>query len=158
MAAAAARAGREICVGHCWLHTPAMLQAREMIESGAVGDVLQASASFNFDVRRNASFGKEHWATQLPGGLAEDLAAHPLALLTRLLGTTRHVHAVERTAAEIPAGKTADIRALLDADRGLGTLSVSLRARPDMGLLDIQCTRALLRLNISSMALTVQRE
>jgi predicted dehydrogenase len=158
MAAAAARAGREICVGHNWVFTPPMLQARELIESGTAGDVLQASASFNFDVRRNASFGRNHWATQLPGGLAEDLAVHPLALLSRLLGTSRRVFAVERTAAEIPGGKTADIRALLDAERGPGTLSVSLRARPDMGLVDIQCTKSLLRLNISSMALTVQRE
>jgi predicted dehydrogenase len=158
MAAAAARAGREICVGHCWLFTPPMLQARELIESGTAGDVLQASASFNFDVRRNASFGQGHWAAQLPGGLAEDLAVHPLAVLSRLLGASRRVFAVERTAAEIPAGKTADIRALLDAEAGPGTLSVSLRARPDMGLVDIQCTKSLLRLNISSMALTMQRE
>jgi predicted dehydrogenase len=158
MAAAATRADREICVGHNWLYTPTMIQARELIESGAAGDVLQASASFNFDVRRNASFSKEHWAAQLPGGLAEDLAVHPLALLSRLLGASRRVSAVERTSAEIAGGKTADVRALLDADRGIGTLSVSLRARPDMGLLDIQCTKSLLRLNISSMALTMQRE
>ncbi|MEP6546160.1 MAG: Gfo/Idh/MocA family oxidoreductase [Gammaproteobacteria bacterium] len=158
MQAAAAQAGREICVGHCWLYTPAMIQARELIESGRVGDVLQASASFNFDVKRNADFGQTHWATQLPGGLAEDLAVHPLSLLSRLMGNSRRVFAVERNAAEVPQGKAADVRALLDAEHGIGTLSVSLRARPDMGLLDIQCTKALLRLNISSMSLTVQRE
>ncbi len=158
MSAAAERAGKQICVGHCWVYTPAMKQAVELIASGSVGDVVQATASFNYDVRRNPSFGQAHWSTQLPGGLAEDLAVHPLSLLIRLLGPVGQSVSLTRGAPIIPSNQTADVRALLDAERGLGTLSVSLRARPDMGLVDILCTRALLRLNISSMSLTVQRE
>lgn len=158
MSAAAERAGKQICVGHCWVYTPAMMQAVELIASGRVGSVVQASASFNYDVRRNPSFGQAHWSTQLPGGLAEDLAVHPLSLLIRLLGSVGKSVSITRGAASIPGNQTADVRALLDSERGLGTLSVSLRARPDMGLVDILCTQALLRLNISSMSLTVQRE
>ena len=158
MSAAAARAGRQICVGHCWVYTPAMTRALELIASGGVGDVVQATASFNYDVRRNPHFGLAHWSTQLPGGLAEDLAVHPLSLLIRLLGPLGRTVSITRGAQTIPGDQTADVRALFDAERGLGSLSVSLRARPDMGLLDILCTRALLRLNISSMSLTVQRE
>jgi predicted dehydrogenase len=158
MSEAAERAGKQICVGHCWVYTPAMMQAVELIASGNVGKVVQATASFNYDVRRNPSFGQTHWSTQLPGGLAEDLAVHPLSLLIRLLGPVAKSVSITRGAAMIPANQTADIRALLDSERGLGTLSVSLRARPDMGLVDILCTQALLRLNISSMSLTVQRE
>jgi predicted dehydrogenase len=158
MSAAAARAGREICVGHCLVYTPAVMQAMELITSGRVGQVVQASVSFSYDVRRNPSFGTAHWSMQLPGGLAEDLAVHPLSLLIRLLGRSARVMSVTRGAPSIPGNQTADMRALLDAERGLGTVSVSLRAKPDMELVDIQCTQALLRLNVSSMSLTVQRE
>src|ERR1035441_2494852 len=158
MASAALAANRQICVGHNLVYSPAMIQAQELLASGRAGDVVQAAASFNYDVRRNPNFGKDHWAKNLPGGLAEDLAVHPVALLTRLLGTPQRTFAVTRTGSPMPEGQTVDIRALLDAERGLGTLSVSLRARPDVVLFDIWCERMLLRLNISSMTLTTVRD
>jgi len=158
MASAALAANRQLCVGHNWVYSPAMMQAQDLLASGRAGDVVQAAASFNYDVRRNPNFGKDHWAKNLPGGLAEDLAVHPVALLMRLLGTPQRTFAVTRTGSPMPEGQTVDIRALLDAERGLGTMSVSLRARPDVVLLDIWCERMLLRLNISSMTLTTVRD
>jgi 2-alkyl-3-oxoalkanoate reductase len=158
MARAAERFGRQLCVGQSFLYTPAMMRARSLLESGQVGEVVQASASFNYDVRRNPSYKQGHWAKDLPGGLAEDLAVHPASLLISLLGAPRQTLALDRSNAEIPDGKAADVCAILSAERGLGTLAVSLRARPDMGMLDIMCTRRMLRLNISSMAVSVYRD
>jgi predicted dehydrogenase len=158
MTRAAAAAGRQLCVGHNWLYSPAMLEAQELIAEGGTGEIVQAAASFNYDVRRNPSFGQHHWSKELPGGLAEDLAVHLLALLIRLLGAPQRTYAVSRRAAVVPNGQTADIRAVIEAERGLGTIAVSLRALPDMALLDIWCERVMLRLNISSMTLTIQRE
>ncbi|HUI60273.1 MAG TPA: NAD-dependent epimerase/dehydratase family protein [Steroidobacteraceae bacterium] len=158
MTQAAAAAGRQLCVGHCWLYSPAMLRATQLIESGVTGQVLQAASSFNFDVRRNASYGQGHWAGDLPGGLAEDLAIHPASVLIRLLGAPLKTTAATRSAPMIPGGGTADVRALIDAEHGLGTLSVSLRGKPDMGQVEIVCEKMLLRLNISSMTVTMQRE
>jgi len=158
MTRAALAARREICVGHNWVYSSAMMRALELIASGITGEVLQASAAYNYDVRRNPSFGLQHWAKSLPGGLAEDLAVHPVALLISVLGAPRRTFAVSRSSMSVPNANTADVRALIEADRGLGTLSVSIRARPDMALLDIWCERMLLRLNISSMTLTVHRD
>lgn len=157
MARAAEQAGRQICVGHCWLYTPAMLQAQRLIASGAAGEVVQADASFTYDLRRNPSLGQVHWAAGLAGVIAEDIAVHPLSLLIRLLGAPRRTLAVSHTSASSD-GKPDDMKAVIDAERGLGTASVSLRGRPDVALLDISCTRMLLRLNISSMRCTIERE
>ena len=158
MRRAAVRANRELCVGHSLRHTPAMIRAQELLASGAAGEIVQAEAGFYYDIRRNPGFGAGHWTEKLPGGLAEDLAVHPASMLIALLGAPGRILALSRPSPEIPDGKAADVRAILDAERGLGTLSVSLRARPDMGLVDIWCTRMLLRLNVSSMSLTVHRE
>ena len=157
MASAAARARRELCVGHCWLFTPPVLRAQRLIASGAAGDVLQASASFTYDLSRNKGFGEGHWATRLPGGIVEDLAVHPASLLVRLLGAPRATTGVTRAGTPLP-GRDEEMRAIVDAERGLGSLAVSVGGRPDVALLDVQCTRMLLRLNISSLALTVERE
>jgi predicted dehydrogenase/uncharacterized protein YbjT (DUF2867 family) len=149
MVHAAEQASRLLCVGHCLLFSPAMVRARELLASGAVGEIVQVAASFNYDVRRNPNFGKGHWSNSLPGGLAEDLAVHPASLLISLLGEPRKISSARRGA---------EVAALIETDRGLGTLSLSLRARPDMSLVDIYGTRRMLRLNISSMAVTVHRD
>jgi 2-alkyl-3-oxoalkanoate reductase len=158
MTQAAIAANRQICVGHNWLYSPAMLEAQRLLSSSLTGEVVQVAASFNYDVRRNPTFGQGHWAKDLPGGLAEDLAVHPVSLLIRLLGAPQRTFSASRSGTAVPNGKTADVRALLDSERGLGSVAVSLRANPDMALLDIWCERVLLRLNISSMTVTIHRE
>jgi predicted dehydrogenase len=140
------------------LYMPAVLRARQLLAAGAVGELVHVAAGFNYDVRRNPSFREGHWAKQLPGGLAEDIAVHPSSFLVALLGTPRRILSLSRAAAEIPDGKDAEVLASVDCARGLGALSVSLRARPDMALLDLSCSRAMLRLNIASMSLAIYRE
>ncbi len=158
MKAAALRASRQLCVGQSMLYMPAVVRARQLLESGATGEIVHAAAGFNYDVRRNPHFRDGHWSKALPGGLAEDLAVHPASLLVNLLGAPRRILAVSRGATAIPDGKSAEVAAALEAERGLGMLSVSLRTRPDMALLDISCTRMMLRLNIASMSLTIYRD
>jgi predicted dehydrogenase len=158
MEAAARRADRELCVGHSMLYMPAVVRARQLLASGALGELVHVAAGFNYDVRRNLGFREGHWAKQLPGGLAEDIAVHPSSFLVELLGAPHRIQSLSRTAPEIPDGKDAEVLATLDCARGLGALSVSLRARPDMALLDLSCSRALVRLNIASMSLAIYRE
>jgi 2-alkyl-3-oxoalkanoate reductase len=158
MGAAAAAAGRQLCVGHNWLYSPAMLEAQTLIASGRFGEILQVATSFNYDIRRNPNFGRYHWSKDLPGGLAEDLAVHQLGAVVRLLGAPLKAYAVGRPAPQIPGGKSADLRAVIEGERGIGSIAVSLRALPDMGLLDIWCERGMIRANISSMTLSVVRD
>jgi len=158
MQAAALRAGRELCIGHSMLYMPALVRARRLLGTNAIGELVHAAAGFNYDVRRNPKFREGHWSKNLPGGLAEDLAVHPASILVGLLGKPQRILSMSRAAPEIPDGKSAELLANLDCERGLGALTVSLRARPDMALLDLSCSRAMLRLNIASMSLTIYRE
>lgn len=158
MIEAASRAGRELCVGHCWNYIPVIAEAQRLLASGRAGELLQVEATFNYDVLRNPTFGQDHWSSRLPGGLAEDLAVHLVSVLIRLLGPSRRTIAVSRTTGTLPGAKAEDARALLEAERGLGGFSVSLRGRPDAILIDICCTRMLLRLNVSCMSLTAYRQ
>jgi predicted dehydrogenase len=158
MKAAAQRADRRLCVGQSMLYMAPVTRARELLASGAAGEIVHVAAGFNYDVRRNRTYGRGHWAAQLPGGLAEDLAVHPASLLIHLLGRPTRVLPVSRSHPDIPDGKPAESIAIMESGRGLGVLSVSLTARPDMAVLDISCTRMMLRLNIASMALTAYRQ
>jgi len=46
---------------------------------------------------------------------------------------------------------------LIDAERGMGTMVISLGAQPHMFVMDIWCTRVRLRLNFGTMVLTTER-
>jgi predicted dehydrogenase len=158
MVRAATRANRQLCVGHCWNYIPVIARAQQLISSGTAGDIVQVAASFTYDVRRNPTFGQGHWSMELPGGLAEDLAVHLVSVLIRLLGAPQRTSAMSRSTGQVPGAKAEDVRAVVEGERGLGSLSVSLRCRPDIILIDIWCTRMLLRLNVSSTSLTVYRQ
>jgi predicted dehydrogenase len=158
MMRAATRADRQLCVGHCWNYIPVVAKAQRLISSGTAGDIVQVAASFTYDVRRNPTFGQGHWSNELPGGLAEDLAVHLVSVLIRLLGAPQRTSAMCRSTGQVPGAKAEDVRAIVEGERGLGSLSVSLRGRPDIILIDIWCTRMLLRLNVSSTSLTVYRQ
>jgi predicted dehydrogenase len=158
MTRAAARANRQLCVGHCWNYIPVIARAQKLISSGAAGEIVQVAASFNYDVKRNPTFGQGHWSGELPGGLAEDLAVHLVSVLIRLLGAPQRTSAMSRSSGQLRGAKAEDVRAILEGERGLGTFSVSLRGRPDLILIDIWCTRLLMRLNVSCMSLTVYRQ
>ena len=158
MIKAATRVGRQLCVGHCWNYIPVIAKAQRLIASGAAGEILQVAASFNYDILRNPTFGAGHWSSKLPGGLLEDLAVHLVSVLIRLLGAPQHARALCRSSGQVPGAQADEVRALIEGERGLGTLAVSLRGRPDLILIDIWCTRMLLRLNVASMSLVVYRQ
>jgi len=43
-----------------------MLAAQQLMAEGGTGAIVQAAASFNYDVRRNPSFGEQHWSRICP--------------------------------------------------------------------------------------------
>ena len=155
MIAAAQRAGRELCVGHCSVFDPLMQQATERIDSGALGDVIHASAVYCFDTRRIPGYRNKAWYRDLPGGFVEDLASHPASLLLRVLGTPHDIRALRD-----PRASRADqgIATLLTADRGTGTLLVSLDARPEEVSIEIRGTRGTIGVNFSTMVMTLHRD
>lgn len=154
MIAAAARARRELCVGHSLVYDPLTQRALEMIRSGEVGDVLHATAAYCFDPARIPGYRNKSWYGRLGGGFAEDLAAHPASLLVRVLGAPRNVAGSHD---ERPKHHGQEVAALVAAERGSGSFLVSLGARPEEVTLEIRGTQATLRLNYSTMVLSVQR-
>jgi nucleoside-diphosphate-sugar epimerase/predicted dehydrogenase len=151
----AARAGRQLCVGHSLVFDPLMQQALRLIADGAVGEVIHVSATYAFDPARIPGYSGKTWYRRLGGGFLEDLAAHPASLLVRLLGAPASVRA-----APAPSASASDVgvAALVQSERGTGALLVSLAARPEEVSLEIRGTGGTLRLDFSSMVLTLQRE
>jgi nucleoside-diphosphate-sugar epimerase/predicted dehydrogenase len=155
MIGAAERTGRQLCVGHSLVFDPLMLQALEAIEGGEIGEIIHASAVYCFDPKRIPGYNSKGWYRQLAGGFVEDLASHPASVLLRVIGAPA---AVTPTPDLRPGRAGNQIAALVQGERGTGSLLVSLDARPEEVSLDIRGTRGTIRVSFSTMVVAVQRE
>jgi predicted dehydrogenase/nucleoside-diphosphate-sugar epimerase len=155
MIAAAARAGRRLCVGHCLVYDPQMRRALDALRNGDIGDLKHVSAVYTFDTSRIPGFDGKGWYRQLGGGFLEDLAAHPASLLVELLGEWQSAHHVggRRSDAE-----PREVTVAVEGTRATGSMFVSLDARPEEVSLELRGTRGTARVNFSTMVTAVQKQ
>jgi len=154
MIAAARKAERELCVGHNLVHDPLMQRVRQMLAAGELGELEHVSAVYSYDASRIPGFAGK-WYGNLTGGFLEDLAAHPASLLVHLLGVPREVH---RVAVPATGGDLRRVNVLVEAERGTGSIFVSMDARPEEVSVELRCTRATVTVNFARMTLNVDRE
>jgi len=91
---------RSLTVGHHMRYQPATVKAREVIDSGALGDIYYAKASY---LRRNGIPGYGSWFTNKDlagGGALMDIGCHMLDLVLWLMGNPEPVQVVASTYAE----------------------------------------------------------
>jgi len=156
MVAAAARSGKHLTVDHNRWFDPVVQQARTLLASGALG------ALVGVDVFQGAAVGEAelpagqhgHWKASLPGGILYDLAPHPSYLLQGFIGTIGEVHVVTRSGED---GKLRELRAVVDGERALGSLTISLESKPFMNRVILYGTAKTAEANLNNMTLIVRR-
>jgi len=147
MADFAAKHNRKLCVDHNHLYDPVVVRARRMIEAGELGDLLWVESYYGFDLGNNPESryllpgGEKHWTFQLPGGLYQNLASHPLSLALDILGKPTKVHAIARSGRVLPHAPTDELRVLLETPRATGMVVVSLAASPRSQFVNIYGTK-----------------
>jgi predicted dehydrogenase len=120
MAAAAARAGRVLTVGHNNLFDTVVLEARERLASGRLG------ALVGVDVYHGTLPGSPPWVAGLPSGPWLNDTTHLLYLAQAFLGPATEVRALGHPA----RGGAAEMRAVLAHAGGLSTITLSCGAAP----------------------------
>lgn len=83
MVSACAHHGVKLCYGSSYRHLPAVVKARELIASGALGDILLMSESAvgGQGSANHASIGNEHYPQGGPGGSGMGLVDHGIHLI-----------------------------------------------------------------------------
>ncbi len=157
MVAAAARTGRSLAVDHNRWFDPVVQQAASLVASGDLGDlvgveVFQGAAVE--EVQAISAGAKQHWASDLPGGVMHDLAPHPAYLLRNFVGAIDEVH----VSAMHGNGTLQELRGLVRGARALGMLTISMRTRPFTNTIRLFGTRMSAEVNLNNMTLIVRRE
>lgn len=80
---------RLVCLGHDQLFDPIWLDARRIVDSGAIGEVQHVDSILSYPI--DGPFGAAvvrdpaHWVRRLPGGLFHNTMSHPLYRITEFL-------------------------------------------------------------------------
>jgi predicted dehydrogenase len=131
-------------------------QARALLESGALGsllgvEVFQGAAAGEGDLPAGSG---AHWKAALPGGVLYDVAPHPAYLVHGFVGPAREVHAVTRVD---EGGALREVRAVIDGERALGGLTISLESRPFMCRVALYGSVMTVEVNLNNMTLVARR-
>lgn len=157
MVAVARRTGRTLAVDHNRWFDPVIQRARDLLASGRLGelvgvDVVQGAAVD--EVRATAAGGRADWRSDLPGGAMHDLAPHPAYLLRNFVGPISDV----RVCGVRRDGVLQELRAIVAAERCLGTLTISLRGRPFTNSVRLVGTEQTVEVNLNNMTLISRRD
>lgn len=162
MEAAARRRGVKLCVDHNHLFDPALVEARSMLAKGTIGQLVSVETFEGFSlgtpdnpyVQPGAA---AHWVHELPGGIFQNLAPHPVYLMLAFLDPPKSLHAVAQKTGRVPTSFADELRVLVSADNGLGCFMVSLSIQPFMKYVNVYGTEGTIRVNLSTNSLTLAR-
>src|SRR5215475_7626879 len=162
MQAASRARGVKLCVDHNHLFDPALVQSRQLLAEGAIGELVSVETFEGFSlgtpdnpyVQPGAA---AHWVHRLPGGIFQNLAPHPVYLLLAFLDPPKTLHAVAQKTGRVPTSFADELRVLVSSDNGLGCFMVSLSIQPFMKYVNLFGTEGSIRVNLSTNSLTVAR-
>jgi len=156
MVAAARRTNRYLTVDHNRWFDPVMRRARALLDAGRLGTLV------GVEVYQGAQVGEAelpageagHWKATLPGGILYDLAPHPAYLLRGFVGRVGGVHVVTRA----EEGRLRELRAVVEGEDALGSLTISLATRPFMNRVILYGSTMTAEVNMNNMTLILRRE
>lgn len=94
LAGKAEEKGKIIFAGYSALGMPAIMKAKEIIDSGRLGRMVSVHCDFLCAWPGNTiPYGDpDHWAYSLQGGVLQNMADHPASMIIDVLDTVQHNH------------------------------------------------------------------
>ena len=154
MIAAARTRGVKLCINHNQLFDPVFLQMRSLVAEGFVGTVIGVESYYGFNLGQAA---ERRWVGNLPGGVFQNLAPHPLSLILEFLQDPLELHASTLATGTLGPHMPNELRVLMTGKGAVGTLSISLAIRPHLNFLRIYGSKAILHADLANMILSTER-
>jgi predicted dehydrogenase len=155
---AARAAGVRVVPNHNYLFKPSIERARTIVASGGIGDVVAVNTFYGISGERSAygaSALRSHWAWSLPGGVFTNFLPHLAYLQLEFLGGPPRV--VGATFGGDPNDPT-EVIVQVAHHGALGTMTVSMRARPYMKYVEIFGTRGMVHADLVREVAYVHRD
>jgi predicted dehydrogenase len=146
----------KLCVVHQNLCNPIVMRAKELVESGAVGRLLNVSVG-TFE-RRDAGMvmAEDHWCHKLHGGIFYEILPHPIYLLQAFVRRLEPDCVLSAKLGDVPWMPVDEVRVLLRGD-SVGLIVASCNPPVHGDTLDILGTDMALRGDLWGRTLLMQK-
>jgi len=121
----AKRKNVKLCVVHQNLFNPAFQKAFRLVKSGIVGEVLGVNVGTYVRRDNYMCLNSEHWCHKLPGGIFFEILPHPVYLLQAFLKRAVPSCVLTKRLSGYHWMKADELRALVEADNGVGLIVAS---------------------------------
>jgi len=139
-----------LCVGHSLLYDAYAVQARDLLNRGVLGDVIQVEGWFgtSYSSNRGSPYlryeARDSWVYGVPGSLYQNFLSHPLSVVLDMMGPVQKVTAVATYNKIVPHMRSDELRILLKNENSIGTVSMSMGATPRQNFLKVYGTKGTL--------------
>ena len=122
------------CVGHDHLFDPVWKEARRLVASGELGDIVHVDSTQGYDATgpfgRLIQTDKRHWIHRLPGGIFHNVISHAVCKVTPFLLDARpEVVAISFGTSDVAPLPT-ELRVLVRGESVSAYIALLSRARP----------------------------
>jgi predicted dehydrogenase len=157
---AAAAAGLHLVENYNWREAAVVRRARELVGSGAVGDVVHVDVVFGGVLSGSggpvADRDVVHFSHDLPGGALQNFASHPVSIALAFTGPCAGVSTMRRRLD--PAMQSEDeLRALLAGECASALVSVTRHSAPPSFTLRVAATEGAIEADLYNDRLYVAR-
>lgn len=123
----AATNGKILCAGYSTLGMPVVQQAKALVASERLGQLLTVHCDFNWTASSGSiPYGSgDHWAYSMTGGVLQNLIDHPMSLVLDALGDVRRHNALFVRRRDLPSRSPDLVHVGLSTDDQVGSLSMS---------------------------------
>jgi len=151
MLSAARDNGRVLSCDHNYLFKPCITRARRLVSEGAVGQVLYVHGYYGVSGEASAhgpAPAQSHWAWRLPGKAFSNLLPHLIYLLRAFVGSMKDVPSLSLLPDPETGLLPTELTAQVIGSEALGTMVISMRARPYAKYVDIVGTKGMIHADL----------
>jgi len=153
---ASKRNDRMLHVIHNFSFMPCMRKAKQLLAAEDLGATVSVDVkyftSLKVEMQRYAE--PTHWCHSLPGDIFYDLSPHLIMLLLDFLDDAKNVKTITAKFSDNPNIKWDELRVIVEADNGVGTLAISFNSPARSVSIDVVKTNGRVFLNADNQIVT----
>lgn len=153
---ASQRNGVKVCVGHSDLFYYPFMEARKLVEEGAIGQFRGMRIMLSTPTSYMTS-QKDHWAHKLPGGVIGESGPHVVYMTLAFINPVRRVSVDAMKVMDFPWSRYDDYRINLIGDKAISSIALSYTTDQWAARLDILGEKGILALDLEGMYLINNR-
>ena len=157
MLEASRKNGVVLSVIHQNLYNPVVVQAKRMVNSGVLGELLNVEVQTLERKDSELCQNENHWCHKLPGGIFFEILPHPVYLLKLFLTDLRPVHVLGKKLGNASWMPIDELSVLVDSSDAVGTIVASCNSMIHGDTLAILGTKMALKADLWGRTMILQK-